>query len=54
MLPTYDFKCNACSNLKEFNSIEPQACDICGEMMVRIYSAVPVHFRGTGFYKTGG
>jgi len=29
-------------------------CDTCNEPMVRVYSAPPVKFNGSGFYSTGG
>ena len=29
-------------------------CDSCNEPMVRVYSAPPVKFNGSGFYSTGG
>lgn len=53
-LPTYDFQCKSCGNLVEVQTREPIPCTFCGETMVRLYTAVPIHFKGTGFYKTGG
>ena len=29
-------------------------CSTCGAKMVRIYTAPPVKFNGSGFYSTGG
>ena len=29
-------------------------CDDCNEPMLRVYTAPPVKFNGTGFYSTGG
>ena len=29
-------------------------CDICNNLMTRVYSAPPVKFNGSGFYSTGG
>jgi putative FmdB family regulatory protein len=53
-MPTYDFKCNFCGTVVETKSNVPDACGLCGETMVRLWSATPVHFKGTGFYSTGG
>ena len=30
------------------------SCPLCGNNMSKVFSPTPVHFRGTGFYKTGG
>lgn len=53
-LPTYDFKCKSCGTVKETTSNLPEPCELCGETMIRLWTANPVHFKGTGFYKTGG
>jgi predicted nucleic acid-binding Zn ribbon protein len=29
-------------------------CPVCGDKLKRIYDATPIHFKGGGFYKTGG
>jgi len=29
-------------------------CDTCSDPMIRIYTAPPVKFNGTGFYSNGG
>lgn len=54
VVPTYDFKCKTCGTVVEVSVNHPIPCEMCGEVMVRIYTANPVHFKGTGFYKTGG
>ena len=54
MMPTYEFKCNQCATLIETNTRDLPTCNLCGEIMIRLYSSTPVHFKGTGFYKTGG
>lgn len=54
LMPLYDFKCNVCKEVKETNENIPPACTTCGEIMVRVYSAPAIQFKGTGFYKTGG
>ena len=54
VVPTYDFKCKSCGTITEVTSNLPIPCELCGETMIRIWTANPVHFKGTGFYKTGG
>lgn len=56
-MPTYEYGCITCEKKKEvargFSDPEviPQ-CPNCGYMMARVYSAVGVQFKGSGFYKT--
>lgn len=56
-MPTYDYECPGEGITRElslpFNHDTPK-CETCGADMVRIYNATPVHFKGTGFYSTGG
>ncbi|NDB57078.1 zinc ribbon domain-containing protein [bacterium] len=54
VVPTYDFQCKYCSTIEEYTSPEPPVCTLCGSTMNRLWTANPVHFKGTGFYKTGG
>jgi len=53
-MPLYDFKCNYCNSVIEIDNPNPPMCTTCGNTMARIWSAPAVHFKGTGFYKTGG
>lgn len=56
-MPTYDYECPGDGEVKEYQlpiSHEPPKCETCGVDMVRVYNAVPIHFKGSGFYKTGG
>jgi putative FmdB family regulatory protein len=53
-LPLYDFQCKACGALTEHTENIPPACYLCGEIMIRLWTSTPVHFKGTGFYVTGG
>lgn len=56
-MPTYDYECAREGKVMEFTlpvNHEPPKCDTCGSTMTRVYSAVPIHFKGSGFYKTGG
>jgi len=53
----YDYKCPECGRIKEvmtkpLDTPEIPSCDNCGLKMERQYHAVPVHFKGSGFYTT--
>jgi putative FmdB family regulatory protein len=59
-MPIYEFECdnelceaNARYD-KELSINEPHDvdCPFCGSTMRKIYSSVPVHFNGKGFYST--
>lgn len=57
-MPTYDYVCPKDGEIKEYslpiNHDKPK-CDNCETTMERLYkSAPPVHFKGSGFYSTGG
>jgi len=56
-MPTYEFKCDFCSNVVEIKrSVEfasdPYYCPTCGDVMRKIYSPAAVIFKGSGFYRT--
>jgi putative FmdB family regulatory protein len=55
-MPAYDFKCTACSKVFEVtrpsSDDSPVACPECSSPTKRVFSAVGVHFKGSGFYKT--
>jgi len=53
-MPYYDFECKTCKLVIEKTETNPPDCTSCGNLMVRIWSSTPVHFKGTGFYSTGG
>ena len=53
-MPYYDFECKTCKLMVEKTETNPPDCTSCGNLMVRIWSSTPVHFKGTGFYSTGG
>lgn len=53
-MPYYDFECKTCTKVVEITEPTPPVCTGCGGVMVRIYSATPIHFKGSGFYSTGG
>lgn len=59
VVASYEYKCE-----KDFSTQTIQRgmtqdeiipyCDICNNLMTRVYSAPPVKFNGSGFYSTGG
>ena len=55
-MPRYDYECLSCSNvfeLKQSFSDEPVAyCPVCGSRSRRKFYAVPVIYKGSGFYTT--
>lgn len=53
-VPNYDFKCNKCGGVQEIHRSYGDSTDpaCCGETMIRLWSSTPVHFKGSGFYKT--
>ena len=53
-MPLYDFKCDYCTEVIEINEPVPPSCGTCGNLMVRIWSAPAIQFKGSGFYSTGG
>ena len=57
-MPVYEFSCPACNLIveQEFSVYVDHIvnCGQCGIRMEKKFSPNPVHFKGTGFYKTGG
>ena len=55
-MPTYEYKCNAClwsfELRKRFEENPQAACPWCGGDAHRIFSPVPIVFKGPGFYVT--
>ena len=55
-MPTYQYQCTACEHAFEaFQSFSDEALTICPECkgeVKKVYSAVGVVFKGSGFYKT--
>jgi putative FmdB family regulatory protein len=58
VVPTYEFSCPICNVVVEqyftIDSDHIINCGDCNVQMDKKFSATPVHFKGTGFYKTGG
>ena len=52
-MPRFDFKCNTCTTVIEIDENIPPACETCGEIMVRVWSA-PAFKPGPGMYSYKG
>ena len=57
MTPSYDFRCPRCSaQIEQKRAIDDTTpVPMCGDCLVameRVFSATPVVFKGSGFYKT--
>ena len=55
-LPLYEYECTGCSSRfelrKSFDDIDPISCPECGGDAQRVFSPVPIIFKGSGFYVT--
>ena len=55
-MPTYQYACNACGHefeaFQSFSDIALTECPKCQGEVRKVYSAVGVVFKGSGFYKT--
>lgn len=55
-MPTYEYECPQCSFRFElrrsFSENSPVSCPQCGCDARRIFSPVPIIFKGSGFYST--
>jgi putative FmdB family regulatory protein len=55
-LPVYEYECTGCSShfelIRGFNDDGDVSCPECGCDAQRIFSPVPVIFKGSGFYVT--
>ena len=57
MSPHYDFRCPGCAAHIEVTRriSDTKANPTCGDCLVemeRVFSATPIHFKGSGFYAT--
>jgi putative FmdB family regulatory protein len=52
-VPTYDYECRSCSDTQEITlPIEHDKeirCGHCGNVLFKVFSANPIHFKGTGW-----
>ena len=56
-MPTYHYRCKNCgydfTEQQSFNDDPITVCPKCSQVQVRkVYSAVPIEFKGHGFYRT--
>ena len=56
---TYEYKCPKCGNSEEHqrdmdDRDQLPTCQACDVLMNRVWQATPTHFKGGGFYSTGG
>jgi putative FmdB family regulatory protein len=55
-VPTYEYACTACDHTLEavqsFSDAALTVCPECGGALRKVFSAVGVVFKGSGFYKT--
>ena len=52
-MPAYDYECRTCSEVIEItlpiNNTEEIKCGLCGNVLFKVFSANPIHFKGTGW-----
>lgn len=56
-MPTYHYRCKNCgydfTKYQSFSDDPITTCPECHEEQIRkVYSAVPIEFKGSGFYRT--
>ncbi|GAB3711490.1 FmdB family zinc ribbon protein [Mariniluteicoccus flavus] len=56
-MPTYQYRCKECASdlevVQKFTDDALTTCPSCGaEALRKVYNAVGVHFKGSGFYRT--
>ena len=56
-MPTYRYRCKNCGydfeQEQSFSDAPLTVCPKCGQKMLRkVFSAVPIEFKGSGFYRT--
>ncbi len=55
-MPIYEYECTRCSSRfdqkQSFNENTPVSCPDCGGDTRRVFSPVPIIFKGSGFYVT--
>lgn len=60
-MPNYEYKCSWCNtSFEEFRKVDDRNnlpfCPYCDRIdeVTRVIQATPTHFKGSGFYSTGG
>jgi putative FmdB family regulatory protein len=55
-MPTYEYECTKCGRrldvVQSFTDEPLSTCEECGGALRKVFSAVGVVFKGSGFYKT--
>src|SRR5579863_8125160 len=55
-MPTYEYSCKACGKhhevVQSFRDAALTVCPSCGGELRKVFSAIGVVFKGSGFYKT--
>ena len=55
-MPRYDYRCTVCSSefelVQKFSEAGQGECPLCGGAGQRVFHAVPVIYKGSGFYTT--
>ncbi len=55
-MPTYEYRCTSCGKeleaVQRFTDDALTECPACGGQLRKLFSAVGVVFKGSGFYKT--
>ena len=55
-MPTYEYECQSCHQrveaVQKFSDAPLSLCEHCGGELRKVFSAVGVVFKGSGFYKT--
>ena len=55
-MPTYEYACTACDHrldaVQSFTDDPLTECPECGGVLRKVYGAVGIAFKGSGFYKT--
>ena len=55
-MPTYQYRCTECDHaFEQFQSFTDDAltvCPVCGGRLRKVFNAVGVVFKGSGFYRT--
>ena len=54
-MPTYEYECQACHErveaVQRFSDPALTTCEACGGELKKVFSAVGIVFKGSGFYK---
>ena len=55
-MPTYEYECQSCHErveaVQKFSDPSLTTCEACGGELRKVFSAVGIVFKGSGFYKT--